>query len=525
MSSTTLEGRQKRKNGIVRLVFSGLAILLELIFIIILFTKLNRYAVWIESGTRILAAVLVLVIYGRRQTSTIKTPWIILILMFPVMGVTMYILVGLNGGTLKMKSRYAAINRELLPLLPENADILKALRKAVPRAAGIASYIKNKAHYPLYHNTDVKYYGRAKDALDAILADISRAERYIFMEYHAIEDDKAWAMIQERLEDKVRCGVEVCVFYDDMGSIGFVSLDFARKLNRAGIRCKVFNPIHPALNLFLNNRDHRKITVIDGRIGYVGGFNLANEYFGITHPYGEWKDTGVRIEGDAVRSLVISFAEMWNATDGDPQGDNYLIDISRIDEYFAKDAYHAEHPAYVQPYADGPMTSEQVGEEVYISIANKAENYCWFMTPYLIITDEMEHALSLAAKRGVDVRIITPGIPDKKLIYSVTRSFYNVLVRNGVRIFEWTPGFCHAKMSVSDDCMATCGTINMDYRSLYHHFENACFIADSDVIYDIKADFEHTMSECREVTAEYSEKRHAYLRLWQLILRLFAGLM
>ncbi len=525
MSSMTFEGRKKRRNGIVRLVFSGLAILLELTFIIVLFTKLNRYAVWIEAGTRILAAMLVLGIYSRRQTSTIKTPWIILILAFPIMGVTMYIMVGLNGGTWKMKARYAALDKALLPLLPANADVLEALRGEDPQAAGISSYIANKAHYPLYHNTDVRYFGEARDALDSIISDISKAERYVFMEYHAIEDDKAWARIQKVLEERVSRGVEVYVFYDDMGSIGFVNMDFAKKLNKAGIRCKVFNPVHPALNLFLNNRDHRKITVVDGCVGYVGGFNLANEYFGITHPYGRWKDTGVRLCGDAVRSLIISFTEMWNATYGGPDIGWDLIEGTRLQSFLETGAYMADKPSYVQPYSDSPMTSEQVGEEVYISIADKAEKYCWFMTPYLIITDEMSHALSLAAKRGVDVRIITPGIPDKKLIYSVTRSFYNALVRNGVRIFEWTPGFCHAKMSVSDDCMATCGTINMDYRSLYHHFENACFIADSDVIYDIRADFEKTMAECREVTEEYGDKRHAYLKLWQLILRLFAGLL
>ena len=525
MSNATFEKREKRQNGVLRLIFSGLAILLELIFIIIIFTKVNKYAMWIEMSTRILAVVLVLAIYSRRQTSAIKTPWIVLILMLPITGVVMYLLVGLNGGTMRMKLRYRDIDRHLMPYLPENEENIRALKERSGSTAGISRYIKDRAHYPLYHNTDVRYFSEAKEALTSIIADIAKAESYIFMEYHAIEDDKAWGLIQEALTERLQNGIEVYVFYDDMGSISFVNMGFAKKLNSMGIKCKAFNPIHPALNLFFNNRDHRKITVIDGRIGYVGGFNLANEYFGITHPYGQWKDTGIRLEGDAVKSLAVSFIEMWNATNGIFTKRENLIDDAAVNAYLADSAYKAENPAYVQPYSDSPMTGEQLGENVYISIANKAEEYCWFMTPYLIITDEMTNALSLAAKRGVDVRIITPGIPDKKLVYSVTRSFYNALVRNGVRIFEWTPGFCHAKMSVADDCMATCGTINLDYRSLYHHFENACFIADSDVIYDIKRDFEHTMSECREVTEAYGDKRHAYLRLWQLILRLFAGLL
>ena len=321
------------------------------------------------------------------------------------------------------------------------------------------------------------------------------------------------------MEERVKAGVEVRVFYDDMGSIGFINTDFVKKLEFAGIHCRVFNPFMPGLNVFLNNRDHRKITVIDGKIGFTGGYNLANEYFNYTHPYGQWKDTGIRLEGDAVRSLTITFLEMWNAVSMKD------INDTDFDQYLVKSDYQAAQEGFIQPYADSPMDDEQVGEEVYISMINKAERYCWFMTPYLIITDEMTHALCLAAKRGVDVRIITPGMPDKKLIYSITRSFYHGLVKNGVRIYEWTPGFCHAKMSVADDCMATCGTINLDYRSLYHHFENGCFMADSQTVLDIRDDLGATMNECREVTEKYRTGRSAYLRLGQLFMRLFAGLL
>ena len=245
----------------------------------------------------------------------------------------------------------------------------------------------------------------------------------------------------------------------------------------------------------------------------------VNEYFNYTHPYGQWKDTGIRLEGDAVQSLTVTFLEMWNAVSdkdaNDPDFGKYIFQYD----------YKAQQTGFIQPYADSPMDNEQVGEEVYISMINKAEKYCWFMTPYLIITDEMTHALCLAAKRGVDVRIITPGIPDKKFIYNITRSFYHGLVKHGVRVYEWTPGFCHAKMSVVDDCMATCGTINLDYRSLYHHFENGCFMIDCQSVLDIKSDLIKTMGECRDVTEQYCTGRSAYLRLGQLFMRLFAGLL
>lgn len=266
-------------------------------------------------------------------------------------------------------------------------------------------------------------------------------------------------------------------------------------------------------------RSYHMIVEIDGKVGFTGGYNLANEYFNYTHPYGQWKDTGIRLEGDAVQSLTVTFLEMWNAVSEKATNDT---DFSK---YIIHYDYKAQQTGFVQPYADSPMDNEQVGEEVYISMINKAEKYCWFMTPYLIITDEMTHALCLAAKRGVDVRIITPGIPDKKFIYNVTRSFYHGLVKHGVRVYEWTPGFCHAKMSVADDCMATCGTINLDYRSLYHHFENGCFMADCQAVVEIKNDLIRTMGECRDVTDQYQTGRSAYLRLGQLFMRLFAGLL
>lgn len=524
MSSHTLEGKKKTQNGVKRLMFTVLSILLEVVFLVGIFKGLNEYAVVIDNMTRIFAVILVLKIYGRNETSSMKTPWIILILTLPILGVALYFLIGLNGGTWKMRMRYKKIDEKLLPLLPENKEVLQCLNASDPKAGNVSNYIERNACYPVYQNTDVTYFDEAVKGLEAQLTDLAKAEQFIFMEYHAIEDEYAWSRIQTVLEKRVKAGVEVRVFYDDMGSIGFVNLSFARKLEAKGIACRVFNPLLPGLNMFLNNRDHRKITVIDGKVGYTGGYNLANEYFNYTHPYGEWKDTGIRLEGDAVASLTAAFLEMWEASGKTPT-DVDVLDIEAQKKYLVQHPYQAKQTGYIQPYADCPLDGIQVGEDVYISIVNKADRYCWFMTPYLIITDEMTHALSLAAKRGVDVRIITPGIPDKKLIYSITRSFYHNLVQDGVRTYEWTPGFCHAKMSVADDCMATCGTINLDYRSLYHHFENGCFMADCDAVLDIRRDMEQTFEQCREVTEKYKSGRSATLRLGQLFLRLFAELL
>ncbi len=513
------EGKANTQNGTKRMIFALIAIGLEVLLIVMLFFRLNRYAEWINIATRVLALIMVLVIYARNITSTMKMPWIILILILPIMGITLYFLVGLNRGTRDMRERYAEIDKVLLPFLPQNTEELNSMKKTLPNTAGVSSYLAEKTGYPVYQNSSVTYYDDASPGLEAQLEAMREAKVFIFMEYHAIEDASSWQRIEDVLAERAAAGVDVRVFYDDMGSIGFINTNFAKKLEGRGIACKVFNPFKPGLNLFLNNRDHRKITVIDGKIGFTGGYNLAEEYFNITHPFGQWKDTGIRLEGDAVKSLTVAFLEMWYAGSKESWDD---VDFAR---FFPETGFKVQQDGYVQPYADSPMDHMRVGEDVYISIAEKANKYCWFITPYLILTDEMIHALSIAAKRGVDVRIITPGIPDKKLIYSVTRSFYNSLARNGVRIYEWAPGFCHCKMTVSDDIVATCGTINLDYRSLYHHFENGCLIAGSQIVLDIKRDFEQTIAQCTEVTEQYQDVRSAYLKIGQLFLRLFVELL
>ena len=518
MSTTeTLEGKANVKNGVWRLLFAAFAILLEVAAIVVTIIYFNEYYQWISIATRILAFIMVLGIYSQYRTATMKMPWIVLIMGAPILGVTLYLMIGLNGSTWLMKRRYQKIDDILLPKLKQNRQAQSSLERDFPDFANISKYLNRFTLYPVYDDTEVVYYPEATDALEAQLEELSRAKSFIFMEYHAIEDAESFRRIQAVLEKKVKEGVEVRLFYDDIGSIGFITTDFVKRMESLGIKCRVFNPVFPILNIFLNNRDHRKITVIDAKVGFTGGYNIANEYFNITHPYGYWKDTGVKLTGGAVKSLTVTFLEMWNAVrDGDENDRSFTSYIKNIN-FKAKN-----NRCYVQPYADSPLGNEHVGENVYISIAESAKRYVYFITPYLIITDEMMYALGMAAKRGVDVRIITPGVPDKKLVYSLTRSYYAGLARNGVRIFEYTPGFCHCKMSIADDAVATCGTINLDYRSLYHHFENGCIIYGGEAVDGIKRDFDRTFKECREVTEKY---RSTVLRMWQLILRLFAPLM
>ncbi len=379
-------------------------------------------------------------------------------------------------------------------------------------AANQCRYLLNHNDSPLYANTDVQYFGHCPDAFEKLKEDLKTAEKFIFMEYFIVEDGACFRQIREILKEKAAQGVEVRLMYDDIGSIGTVNWQFARELNQEGICCKVFNPALPVLNLFMNNRDHRKITVIDGKIAHTGGYNLADEYFGRAKPYGEWKDTGIRLEGEAVRSLTATFLELWAVANREQQELAPYLEV------------HHPIPAkgYVQPYRENPLDREQTAENVYLHLINQAKEYVWFMTPYLIITDEMDRALELAAKRGVDVRIITPGIPDKRTVYALTRSYYASLVKNGVRIFEYTPGFCHGKQCVVDGVLASIGTSNLDYRSLYLHFENNVLLYGCDGVKQMEQDFREIFDLCREVTDSY---RSAYMMVWQCILRLFAPLM
>ena len=567
----TQETKAAVKNGVVRMVFAVISILLEVVVLLSLLYLAGQKAGWVYSAIRFLGAMVVLRIYGSHKTASIRMTWMLVILLIPIFGTALYVMIGLNGHTLKMRKRYEDIDKILFPMLPDGEKEAENARKRDGRLGGIVDYIRRNAGYPVYQNTKVEYFDDAEKGIEAQKKDMAKAEKFIFMEYHAIEDAESWHEIRDVLAERVKAGVEVRVFYDDMGSLGFINTDFVKRTEEYGIQCRVFNPFAPGLNLFLNNRDHRKITVIDGKVGYTGGYNLANEYFHKTEPFGFWKDTGVRLEGDAVQSLTVTFLEMWNAISGEDRDDKdfkkYMFNSSAAyvmqekdrkiqddpklskerresiakgretieknrDAYFEKmraeisqdEKYLADTTpiegsslGFVQPYADTPMDDIHVGEDVYISMAESAQKYAWFITPYLIITDEMCHAFSLA--------IITPGIPDKKLVYSLTRSYYNGLTRNGVRVFEFTPGFCHAKMSIADDLMATCGTINLDYRSLYHHFENGCLYADCDAVMDTKRDFEETFKQCREVTEYYTSGRGAFLRFSQLLLRLAAPLM
>ena len=501
---------QKRKrsgNSILRAVFVALSFLLQLGWILVQILALNN-SPYIAAATHLVAFLAVLKLYSKPTNGAYKLPWIMLMMAMPIMGLSLYLLTQL---ALSPKS----IQKRLKSMKGKNAEYLqndKILQGLAPEERNLAKYLQKYEGMPPWDGTDAKYYGETLDALADMKKDLEMAEKFIFMEYFILEDGEAFSQIREILERKAAEGVEVRLMYDDLGSIGTTSWRYAAELNQAGIRCRSFNPALPFLNLFLNHRDHRKITVIDGKVGYTGGYNLADEYFHYTKPYGHWKDTGLRIEGRAVRNLTASFLELWNVNERTEEDVAPYLEID----------HRVEAEGAVQPFGDSPLDGERSAENVYLTIINQAKEYVWLMTPYLIITDELRRSLELAAKWGVDVRLITPGVPDKKTVWSVTRSYYAPLVGQGVRIFEYAPGFCHGKMAVSDGCAASIGTSNLDYRSLYLHFENNVVLYRCAAVKQMAADFQEMFPVCREMTEAY---RSATLRIWQCILRLFAPLL
>ena len=502
---------KNRRNSVIRAVFVGISLCIQVGWLLLVILKLNQYSAYIALLTNVLASLVVLRLYSKRTNSAYRMPWIMVMMALPVMGLSLYLITEVALSPRHIHRRVKNIQKKTFPYLNQG-KAGEALARLDKPSGNLSQYLWNYAHAPVYGSTDARYYGHGAAALPELLRDLEQAESFIFMEYFIVEDKQSFGRIREVLARKAAEGLDVRLMYDDIGSIGYVNWDFARELNAQGIRCQVFNPALPILRLFMNHRDHRKITVIDGKIGYTGGYNLADAYFGLEFPYGLWKDTGLRLEGEAVKSLTATFLELWAIT-------------SRKEEYFGRFleiSHSVPGSGFVQPYADSPLDGEQTAENVYINLLSQAQDYAWFMTPYLIITDELARALELAAKRGADVRIITPGIPDKKAVWAVTRSYYTRLVEQGVRIFEYAPGFCHGKQCLVDDCVASIGTSNLDYRSLYLHFENNVVLYGCDCLQDMKADFVETFACCREVTEVH---RSAPARLWESILRLFAPML
>ena len=509
--------KEDQKNSVGRLLFVVFAVLLQIAWFYLILVHLVDNYIFISIGFRILSVLSIFSIIGKRTNASIKMTWVVFIMAAPILGWVLYILVYGTNFRRTMQKRFELADGMLFPYLDQSHGVLEALRRESRVAGNQFAMLEQYAGFPVYRNTEVVFYKEATLGFEAQIEALRGAKKFIFMEYHAIEDRESFGEMKEVLLAKAKEGVEVRLFYDDVGSVGFVNPRFVQELEDGGIQCRIFNPIVPIVNLFMNNRDHRKITVIDGQIGFTGGYNLADEYFNIHSPYGYWKDTGIRLRGEAVGTLTLLFLEMWHAMDDSL--------VRGIYNYLPRHWDRFPGEGYCAPYGDSPIDNKTIGEDVYLNLIASAEDCIYITTPYLIITDEMSRALTNAARRGVDVRIVLPGIPDKKLVYAISRSYYAQLLRAGVRIYEYTPGFIHSKQVLVDHRIATVGTINFDYRSLYHHFENGVLIYESPCIFDIADDFYEVFRVSREVSPEWGKKRSLLKRSVQGFLRFMAPLL
>ncbi|MDD6434803.1 MAG: phospholipase D-like domain-containing protein [Clostridiales bacterium] len=532
------ERKNSVRNSVARMAVSVLGFIIQTLYIIALFIKTNQYSVYFELITVIISVVLVLRInYDDRLNNNMKITWIILIVAFPVLGVVLYVMYGRRGSVGLAKRRHSRIRSRVLELkeLYDDSEVYEELKAKDIWAANQVNYIRKFGDYPVYRCRNFRYFSDTNEALAEQIEMVNKARRFVFLEYHAIEDSTAFHMLLEPLAKKVAEGVEVRIIYDDVGSIGFLNSAFIRKMKELGIKCRVFNYVLPVLNIFMQNRDHRKIMVVDNEVAFTGGYNLADEYFGFTHPYGEWKDSGIEFDGEAVKVMTALFLYLWNIiedSDSLKGVRSYFLDEatgrplpSSESIYMTGGKRRPGYNGYIVPYGGNPLANERIPENVYLNIIKNSARYLYIMTPYLVLSTEMQKELELAAKRGVDVRIVTPGIPDKKTIFKVTRSYYHSLHNSGVKIYEYTPGFCHAKMIVADDKYAVVGTINFDFRSLYYHFENAVLMYDVPAIKDVRDDILDAVKVSSSVAEKFFTGSKMYYGLRHTILRLISPLL
>lgn len=485
---------KKGKRGIIRAIFGRTGLVLALFFVqvLLLFSVFRWFTALVPhllGGSIAFTAVMVIYLLNSDMDNSAKITWLVVIALVPVLGVVLFWWTKGEVGHRMLKRRLKQLEQDTWEQLPQDAQTLEQLKAQELGAASLACYLRGKGGgFPVYENTAVTYFPSGEAKFAELLCQLEKAKQYIFLEYFIIDEGLMWGRVLEVLARKAAEGVHVRVMYD--GTCEFTTLprDYPKRLERLGIACKVFSPLMPFVSTHYNYRDHRKVLVIDGKVGFTGGVNLADEYINHIEKYGRWKDAAVMLEGEGVRTMTALFLQMWSIQ-REPE----------FAQFLTRPIPETQANGFVIPYGDCPLDGERVGEMVYIDLLNRARRSVHIITPYLILDGELETALRFAAERGVDVHLILPGKPDKWFAYALAKTHYLPLLSSGVKISEWVPGFTHAKVMIMDGQEAVVGTINLDYRSLYHHFENAVWMRGVDCLPRIEADFQDTLAQCRTV--------------------------
>ena len=500
-----------------RLFVFGLMILVQVVYMLLILNKFSHYSqVW-SAICLVLSILVVLFIVNKEDNPAYKIAWIIPILLFPIFGGLLYLFLGNKKPTRRMRDKIEK-EHEKHKCRVQNQEVIKDIEKQDLRVAGQVRYLSNHVGFPIYENTNATYYKSGEENFKDMIKELKAAKHYIFMEYFIIDEGDMWDTILDILEQKAQEGLDVRLIYDDMGCVSNLPYKYDRILEARGIKCMAFNPFIPFVSLAMNNRDHRKILVIDGHTGFTGGINLADEYINTKERFGYWKDTGIMLKGEGVWNLTTMFLHMWNSfrpTDEDYDKFRPHVHLNKL----------VQHDGYIQPYGDSPLDEEVVGENVYLNLINNAKKYVYIFTPYLIIDNEMATALKIAAKSGVDIKIVTPYIPDKKFVHAVTKSYYESFIKDGIEIYEFSPGFMHAKTFVVDDEYGVVGSINLDFRSLYLHYECGVWLYKTESIKSMKDDYLETLKRCHKVTMEECKNTSSIRKVLRLIIRMFAPLL
>ena len=485
---------RKGQKGLIHAIFSRFG--LVLVLLVLQFGALFSLMRWFSNllphylgGTLLVTAVMMVYLLNQDMNNSVRIPWLVVTALAPVLGVLLFWYTKEDVGHRMLKKRLLELEGQTRSQLPQNKKTGKALDADCPGAASLAQYLRGRGGgFPVYENTQVTYFPSGEAKFAALLPQLESATQYIFLEYFIIDEGLMWGRILEILARKAAQGVDVRVMYDGTCEFSTLPRDYPRRLEALGIQCKVFAPVTPFVSTHYNYRDHRKILVVDGRVGFTGGVNLADEYINHIEKYGRWKDAAVMLEGEGVRTMTALFLQMWSIQ-REPE----------FAQFLTRPLPETQANGFVIPYGDCPLDGERVGEMVYIDLLNRARRSVHIITPYLILDGELETALRFAAERGVDVHLILPGKPDKWFAYALAKTHYLPLLSSGVKISEWEPGFTHAKVMIMDGQEAVVGTINLDYRSLYHHFENAVWMRGVDCLPRIEADFQDTLAQCRTV--------------------------
>ena len=514
---------QKKKVSVGRIVTGRIVSVLPVVvlqgLIIYGIAKwLAPFATLFYSVLSVLSALFVLFLISNRGEGAYKMLWLLVMFVAPLPGALMYLFYGNRRTGNVLEKRLNATHGSIPISLNDGTRIQKQMENEDKRIAQTFAYIQRVTGFPVLRNDTAQYYPVGELLFEQMLSALKAAERYVFIEYFIIQEGVMWQAMVDVMEQKVAEGVDIRVLYDDIGSIGTFSARNRASLLKKGIKCEKFNPMI-VLSGALNNRDHRKIMIVDGAVAFSGGINLADEYINEAHPFGHWKDIGFRITGDAIRSYTYMFIEFWNAS----SLNKITKELVGSDFAGTPSADGMDFDGYVLPYYDSPGRAEAASNSLFIDLLGQAREYVWFYTPYLLLGDGLRDAFVRAAQRGVDIRIIMPGIPDKKLVYRMSRSYYRELLEAGVKVYEYSPGFVHAKACLADDCIGLIGTVNLDYRSLYLHYECSALFYRASILKDLKKDFEESMEVNRERTL-LDEKKGMVFGIINSILRIFAPL-